>query len=508
MIGKRLVNKDDDPRRRNSNAKDAENAAEKAFRSRGGKRRFRGVSQRGRRGQDRFFKPVRKRPLTASEKLAEARIHFNYAMFGTDPEKDKLDEIAEGRVNYAFTVNDPMRDDYGEFIADDADLVAKTFAEVACLNDRIGKTPFLRYVFSLPLEDQDRADRRLFRDVVSETLTALDLENHLAAGVVHQDTNNRHMHVIVNRVDPITGRATEPFFDVRKIEKVCRIIEQRHGLKMETGRNINPKTLEPWNVAELEKAGTDLRPKTRGQKRIVQGRKAARELSEKLKAQKPFSSATSWDDLSIRLKGHGLSIEAKGNGLVVIDQEGREYKSSDLAGKGGGRAALEKRFGSYRVWKDGPEPAPILVQPKPQVQKPPVPPRSEPSAEELARIREAEKAKALLYLLKFPARSVTYPENWPNSATKADIKTLAKHISPEDLAGWHELTQRRSAEIRNELKADLNFDQKRDLNDEGMQIADGLRALKSIAEYRRVDLMATRAPDKPQNSPQEKNREA
>jgi hypothetical protein len=47
-------------------------------------------------------------------------------------------------------------------------------------------------------------------ETVRIALSELDLQDCQAVWMVHSDTQNRHVHIIVNRIDPETGRAIIP----------------------------------------------------------------------------------------------------------------------------------------------------------------------------------------------------------------------------------------------------------------------------------------------------------
>ena len=61
--------------------------------------------------------------------------------------------------------------------------------------------------YSLNWAPDERPDRQEMSQAVAESLEVLGLEKHQALVVAHNDTPHRHVHVVVNRVDPETGKA-------------------------------------------------------------------------------------------------------------------------------------------------------------------------------------------------------------------------------------------------------------------------------------------------------------
>lgn len=68
---------------------------------------------------------------------------------------------------------------------------------------RAGAQPVFTYY--LGWHDSETPDRAAMLDAARSTIRLLGLEHHQAVVVSHSDTQHRHVHVIVNRVDPQTG---------------------------------------------------------------------------------------------------------------------------------------------------------------------------------------------------------------------------------------------------------------------------------------------------------------
>ena len=62
------------------------------------------------------------------------------------------------------------------------------------------------YHYALSWKPGETPDRAEMSRAVDESLKKLGMEDRQALIVAHNDTPHRHVHVIVNRVDPETGR--------------------------------------------------------------------------------------------------------------------------------------------------------------------------------------------------------------------------------------------------------------------------------------------------------------
>lgn len=259
-----------------------------------------------------------------------------------EPENERPHPDGEGRVEDAFTLNVPVANDRERIDAAGIREAEKWMADTAALNTSIRATAVLHYVVGLPPEEKHKATPEFWRAVGPRILDTLDMREHQALFVVHEDAGHPHMHVVINRVHPTTYKAVSPFQDMVVLEKLMRQIEKQRGLRKVTGRLINPATGKRYTAAEI-KAGE--RPgKRKPRAAMAEVRRLAQ---DRLKADKPFTHAASWTDLEQRLANHGYTLRAEGAGLMLTDAEGQSVKVSEVAGKGLGRRKLEERFGSW-----------------------------------------------------------------------------------------------------------------------------------------------------------------
>lgn len=84
------------------------------------------------------------------------------------------------------------------------------------------------YSYSLAWHPTEAPTKEQQLAAAHETLRELGLEKHQAIIVGHNDTDHRHLHVIVNRVDPETGKAKVMSKDKLKLSKWAQAYEQRH----------------------------------------------------------------------------------------------------------------------------------------------------------------------------------------------------------------------------------------------------------------------------------------
>lgn len=187
----------------------------------------------------------------------------------------------------------------------------------------------------------------LMRQVGADTLIDLDLAEHQALLLAHNDTAHKHLHIVVNRIHPGTRKAWKTSMDYARIEKSLRRQAEAMHLPYVPGRFNDPEAFagkaKHVRDAEFQAAIRHARP-------VPKDRWSADEIrSRRLQLAPMFAEAQSWDQLSERLQASGLYLAAKGQGIVIADAFGH-MKLSDL-GKhvwlAGLEAAYRESFHAY-----------------------------------------------------------------------------------------------------------------------------------------------------------------
>jgi len=200
---------------------------------------------------------------------------------------------------------------------DDSELVAEIMNYEARASARVEKPV---YHLAISFDPNDHATPEMMRSAADRVLRDLGLADHQALYVAHHDKAHPHVHIMVNRVHPETGKAWDNANDYARIEQSLRQIEREFGLREVSGRHAQP--------AGKERAG--LTVVTSGELR-EHARTASLPLVDRVRVQVPaLRAAQSWAELESTLSVHGWRLERKGQGLVVTDGD-REVKASRVA---------------------------------------------------------------------------------------------------------------------------------------------------------------------------------
>lgn len=219
----------------------------------------------------------------------------------------------------------------------DPDLVPAMMRSTAQLSRRV-KDPVLHYSISWPEYEQLPQEDML--KVADRTLADLGLSEHQAVIVAHDDTAHPHIHVMVNRVHPASGRAWEKWKYKTRLERSLKTLEREMGLTEVPGRLSGP-----------ERSERAVRRPSRGEQRLAAkldvttldhwSREDVTELKERLMPH--FEAASSWAELDERAQQEGVTFYTKGPGLILTN--GERYAKLSEMGKSARKAGLEERFG-------------------------------------------------------------------------------------------------------------------------------------------------------------------
>ena len=142
------------------------------------------------------------------------------------------DKESETRERVAWTHTENM-------ITDDPDKAWKVMAWTAKEQERLKMASGQRasgrklekpvFSYSLAWHPEQDPDRDHMLETALESLRVLGLSEYETLVIAHRDEPQRHVHVIVNRVHPITGKAATISHSKRKLSDFALNHERKHG---------------------------------------------------------------------------------------------------------------------------------------------------------------------------------------------------------------------------------------------------------------------------------------
>jgi hypothetical protein len=191
---------------------------------------------------------------------------------------------------------------------DDPGWAVKEILATQARNTRSRSDKSYHLVVSFP--DGEKPMRYQIEDIEDRLCAALGFEEHQRVSALHQNTDNWHVHVAINKVHPRTFRNIEPFRDHYRLQEACAELEIRHGLrrephtaKMEQGRGPIPKIR--GKVADFE-----AQQGCQSFLRWVRAEAAAALLAAR-------DSGKGWNALHRVAARYDLEVKPRGAGLVI-----------------------------------------------------------------------------------------------------------------------------------------------------------------------------------------------
>lgn len=167
------------------------------------------------------------------------------------------------------------------------------------------------YSYSLAWHPDQQPEKQTMLDAALETLGLLQLEEHEAVMVAHNDTNHPHVHVVCNLIHPETGKKTVPSYDRLILSAWAEEVERNEGLIYCEQRVIN----------------NELRRNGRGEGRQFQLIKFREKIVQRTETVRQlYEQSDSAKALKAGLDDAGYTL-AKGDrrGFVLVDKDGEVY---------------------------------------------------------------------------------------------------------------------------------------------------------------------------------------
>lgn len=191
--------------------------------------------------------------------------------------------------------------------------------------------PVYHVILSWPESERPVADQ-IF-DSARHCMKRMGMEGHQYVFAIHDDTDNLHCHLTINRVSPVSYKAASLYNDRYILDRSCRELELKHGWKHDNG---------PFMV---NNDGAIVRKRNL----YKSGPAAARELEHFSDKESLFTYAVGncrekldalfmqagyrWDDIHDVLTCAGLELRQKGEGLAIYDlydETQRPVKASSI----------------------------------------------------------------------------------------------------------------------------------------------------------------------------------
>ena len=182
----------------------------------------------------------------------------------------------------------------------DAYSVRDTITEVLATqyaNTRAESDKTYHLIVSFRAGEQPSADT--LKAIEERICAGLGYGEHQRVSAVHNDTDNLHVHIAINKIHPTRHTIHEPYYPHRTLAELCEVLERDYNL--ERDNHIPNQRWAAARAADMERHA--------GVESLVGWIK--RECLEEIRG------ATSWAELHQVMRDNGLELRARGNGLVI-----------------------------------------------------------------------------------------------------------------------------------------------------------------------------------------------
>jgi len=187
-------------------------------------------------------------------------------------------------------------------------------------------------------------------------VAVLGMTDHQYVFAIHRDTDNAHLHLMVNRVHPETGRAVHPGLSYLKLDRCMRELELAQGWGHDRGayavvENMGEKQIERVKCSpktpKMPTAARDMEAQA-GEESLFTYASAAPKQAILAALKRPDPT---WQDLYAVLAQYGLELRIKGQGLGLYakDRDDLTPIKASSVHESLGRGKLEKRLGPYEL---------------------------------------------------------------------------------------------------------------------------------------------------------------
>jgi hypothetical protein len=206
-------------------------------------------------------------------------------------------------------------------------IAAKEMEICQARNTRTNDDKTYHLLLSFP--DGERPDGDRLREIAAAAAQSLGYAEHQRVAVVHDDTDNLHVHLIINKIHPERHTIHTPHRDFKILAELC--------MKLERDNSLIHTNHEPGKTAPEAKA------------RDMEAHNGAESfLSYTKEKALPFlAAALSWDALHSGLAEVGVSLRLRGNGLVIVDHAGTVAVKASTVSRDFSKTKLEKRLGVF-----------------------------------------------------------------------------------------------------------------------------------------------------------------
>lgn len=200
----------------------------------------------------------------------------------------------------------------------DLQTCATDMLQVMNKNERVKSAKYAHYVLSL--EEGQTLSHDEWKEYLSKTLKSLGLEEHQAYAVMHCDTDNQHVHLVVNKINPNTLNVAQLAYEKLNLKKLRTDINEELDLRFNQSQSKELSKTKSFNSNQ-----------------------SFTSYVSQLKDQ--LFKAQSWQEFFKILHDNGVTYKQHGNGYVFQSLDQQFATKASNINRNFSIKKLEKKFG-------------------------------------------------------------------------------------------------------------------------------------------------------------------
>lgn len=200
----------------------------------------------------------------------------------------------------------------------DLQTCATDMLQVMNKNERVKSAKYAHYVLSL--EEGQTLSHDEWKEYLSKTLKSLGLEEHQAYAVMHCDTDNQHVHLVVNKINPNTLNVAQLAYEKLNLKKLRTDINEELDLRFNQSQSKELSKTKSFNSNQ-----------------------SFTSYVSQLKDQ--LFKANSWKEFNQILHDNGIVYKAHGNGYIFQSLDEQFATKASNINRNFSIKKLELKFG-------------------------------------------------------------------------------------------------------------------------------------------------------------------
>ena len=210
-------------------------------------------------------------------------------------------------------------------VSDDVRMACIEATAIQKMNTRAKSDKTLHLVRSFPSGEKPSSE--ILKKCEEQVVKELGMNDYQRISVVHGDTDNLHVHIVINKIHPKTHNIYEPYQSYKKLAKASIQCEEQFGLIRDNHEFVRANVENRIEKIEIHK----------GEEALCS---AIRTLGSRL------SKAESWKEFHEILSENKYGVKIRANGLVFFDYQGNHVKASTVD-RNFSKKKLEGKLGEF-----------------------------------------------------------------------------------------------------------------------------------------------------------------